>query len=167
MKYSGMLLIGFLIIIIAIAGCIEPDKPLATQTPVPTSSAPAPTPAPSAIPVSPTVTATSPAGIFLRLHPSVPANSTNSSLTGPSPVSSISQKIIILETARNGKAWQQYTGSGSMIPTDGSVLMITGIITKPLLPAKSTSLFSYPWLTWAKIAPLSPSRVICIYSMTI
>ncbi len=40
MKYSGMVLIGFLIIIIAIAGCIEPDKPLATQTTVPTSSCP-------------------------------------------------------------------------------------------------------------------------------
>ena len=86
MKYSGMVLIGFLIIVIAIAGCIEPDKPLATQTPVPTSSSPAITPAPSVIPVSPTVTAKSPAGMISRLFPSVPVNSTNSSITGPSPV---------------------------------------------------------------------------------
>ena len=86
MNYSGIFLIGFLILVIAIAGCIEPDKPLATQTPVPTPSAPTPAPAPSAIPVSPAATVASPAGMISRLYPSVPANSTNASLTGPSPV---------------------------------------------------------------------------------
>jgi hypothetical protein len=84
MNYSGIFLVGFLILVIAIAGCIEPDKPLVTQTPVPTTSKP--TPVPTAVPLSPSVTVTSPAGTFLRLHPSVPANSTNASLTGPSPV---------------------------------------------------------------------------------
>ena len=86
MKYSGIFLIIVLIFIIACAGCIEPNKPLATQTPVPTSSAPAPTPAPSAIPVSREPTVTSPAGMISRLYTSVPANATNPSLTGPSPV---------------------------------------------------------------------------------
>jgi hypothetical protein len=86
MKYPGIFLIGFLILIIAIAGCIEPDKPLATQTAVPTPSAPTPTPALSAIPVSPETIVTSPAGMISRLYTSVPANSTNASLTGPLPV---------------------------------------------------------------------------------
>jgi hypothetical protein len=85
MKYSGIFLIGFLILVIVCAGCIEPDKTLATQKQVPTPSAPTPTLAPSAIPVSPAVTVTSPAGIS-RLFTSIPANSTNASLTGPSPV---------------------------------------------------------------------------------
>lgn len=87
MKYSGILLIGFLILVIAIAGCIEPDKPLVTQTPVPTTpiSTSAPASAPSANPVSPAVTVASPAGMISRLHTTVPANSTNASLTGPSP----------------------------------------------------------------------------------
>jgi len=84
MKYSGIFLIVFLIIVVASAGCIEPDNPQATQTPVLTISAP--TPAPSEIPVSPSGTVTSPAGTFLKLYTSVPANSTNASLAGPSPV---------------------------------------------------------------------------------
>jgi hypothetical protein len=84
MKYSGIFLVGFLIIVIACAGCIEPEKPLVTPTPVPTTSTPAPVP--SAIPVSPAVTVASPAGMISRLYTSIPANSTNASLTGPSPV---------------------------------------------------------------------------------
>jgi hypothetical protein len=84
MKYSGILLIGFLIIIIAIAGCIEPDKPLVTKTTVPTT--PVHTPTRSAIPVSPVVTKTPPAGTILRGNTSVPAIATNVSLIGPSPV---------------------------------------------------------------------------------
>jgi hypothetical protein len=84
MKNSGIFLIGFLILVIAIAGCVEPDKPLVTQTSVPTTSAHAP--APSAIPVSPAVTVTSPPGKILGGNISVPANSANTSLIGPSPV---------------------------------------------------------------------------------
>jgi hypothetical protein len=84
MKYSGIFLIVSLILIVACAGCIEPENPTATQTPVPTTSTPVP--APSAIPVAPAVTVTSPVETFLRLHSSVPANSTNGSLTGPTSV---------------------------------------------------------------------------------
>lgn len=84
MKHSGIFLIGLLILVIAIAGCVEADKPLVTQTPVPTTPASAPTP--SANPISPAVTVTSPAGAILRVNTSVPANSANTSLTRPSPV---------------------------------------------------------------------------------
>jgi hypothetical protein len=86
MKYSGIFLIGFLIMVIAIAGCIEPDKPLASQTTVPTPSAPTPTPALSGIPAFPESTVTSPTGMISILHTLVPINSTNASLTGTSPV---------------------------------------------------------------------------------
>ena len=86
MKYSGIFLITVLIFIISCAGCIEPDKPFAMQTTVPTPFAPIPPSALSAIPVSPAATVTSPAGTFLRLHPLVPANSTNASLSGSLPV---------------------------------------------------------------------------------
>lgn len=83
-SYSGIFLIGFLILVIAIAGCVEPDKPVVTKTLVPTPSAHTPTR--SETPVSPVVTRISPSGTILTGNTSVPANVSNVSSIGTSPL---------------------------------------------------------------------------------
>lgn len=80
MKYSGIFLVVFLILVIAIAGCVEPKTSKVSVTPVPPTSSPAMTPA-QTFP-SPGVTASNTAGPISGGNTSF----ANLSIIGPSPI---------------------------------------------------------------------------------
>ena len=84
MKYPGIFLVGLLILIVLITGCVKPDTPPATVTPVLTPSAPALTT--TATPASPAVPSVSPAGKIPGGNTSAPAPAANVSTGAPQVV---------------------------------------------------------------------------------